>query len=152
MRRNTLVIVFVIAFLASFGAGMTGLTFHERLTFSPTVEAQQDRPLTADFQGHSQAFAAQSGTGATASTGGLRGTPVNHAIELIVTGGPAACTYRLQGSRDGSTWYNISASDITCTTTTVAFEANKPARMIRGNLLTLSGGTAPTVTLKYVGR
>lgn len=114
-----------------------------------------DTPLEAqigDFRGFQKTFTAQTATGATATSGLMRGIPVYHTIELIVTGGPAACTYRLQGTRDGTTWYNISAADITCTATTVAFETGKPAVSVRGNLLTLSGGTSPTVTLKYVGR
>lgn len=94
-------------------------------------------------------FAAQNATGQT--TGFLAST-FNHAIELIVTGSPSTCTYRLQGSIDNSTWFNISASDITCTSTTVAYEVDKPVVYVRGNLATLSGGTAPTVTLKYAGR
>lgn len=113
----------------------------------PTVEAQ-----AGDFRGFQKTFATQSGTGATATSGLMRGVPVAHTAELIVTGGPAACTYRLQGSRDGVTWFNISAADITCTATTVAFENGKPAVTVRGNLLTLSGGTTPTVTLKYIGK
>lgn len=96
-------------------------------------------------------FASQNATGATAAI-----IPDNalktHSIQLIVTGGPAGCTYRLQGSNDGgTTWFNVSQADITCTATVNAFEVDKPAARLRGNLLTLSGGTAPTVTLHYVG-
>lgn len=96
---------------------------------------------------------AQNGTGTTPTltpTNGL--IPAQHSIQLVVTGGPTGCTYRLQGSNDGGTnWFNISASDITCTSSTASFEANKPTKLIRGNLLTLSGGTTPTVTLHYAG-
>lgn len=115
--------------------------------FESPLEAQ-----SGDFRGYQKTFTTQSATGATASSGLMRGIAALHTAELIVTGAPATCTYRLQGTRDAVTWFNISASDITCTTTTVSFEANKPAVQVRGNLLTLTGGTAPTVTLKYVGR
>lgn len=115
--------------------------------FETSLEAQ-----SGDFRGFQKTFTTQSATGATATSGLMRGIPVSHTAELIVTGGPAGCTYRLQGTRDGTTWFNISAADITCTATTVAFETGKPAVSVRGNLLTLSGGTAPTVTLKYIGR
>lgn len=116
------------------------------------VEAQ------APFRGISKTFTTQTATGATTGYGvasasaSNAGVPINHTVELIVTGGPATCTYSLQGSADNSTWFTISASAITCTSTTVAFEANKPTKYVRGNLLTLTGGTAPTVTLKYIGK
>lgn len=111
------------------------------------AEAQQ----VGSFQGFHRAFTAQTAVGATTGVA-MKGIPIQHTIELIVTGAPATCTYSLQGSRDGTTWFTISASAITCTSTTVAFEANKPTVYVRGNLLTLTGGTAPTVTLKYIGR
>ena len=101
--------------------------------------------------GTSNPFAAQSGTGQTA-TFDPKVVPGNHSIQLVVTGSPTGCTYRLQGSNDGTNWYNISAADITCTSTTQAYEQNKPARLLRGNLLTLSGGSSPTVTLIYAGQ
>jgi len=113
-----------------------------------------ETPLDAqsEFRGYRKTFTTQTTTGATASSGLMRGYAVNHTAELIVTGGPATCTYRLQGTGDGTTWFNISAADLTCTSTTVGFEANKPVAQVRGNLLTLTGGTTPTVTLKYIGR
>lgn len=118
------------------------------LSVSPPsgVEAQ-----TGDFRGRSYTFTTQTGVGATTMRS-LGGVAVAHTAELIVTGGPATCTYRLQGSRDNVTWFHISAADIVCTTSTVAFVAAAPATYVRGNLLTLTGGTAPTVTLKYIGR
>lgn len=95
-------------------------------------------------------FTAQSVTGQTASfdaTGAAY-----HTINLVVTGAPSGCTYRLQGSLDAVTWFNISASDITCTSTVTTFESSaKVTRYVRGNLVTLTGGTAPTVTLQYGG-
>lgn len=124
---------------------MSAFHLAQRL-LTPPVEAQGSW-----FRGFQKTFTTQTTTGATASSGLMRGIPLAHAIELIVTGGPATCTYRLQGTRDGTTWFNVSASDITCTSTTVAFESGKPAVSVRGNLLTLTGGTSPTVTLKYIG-
>lgn len=131
MRRYMLTIAVVLALLAGY--------------FAKTPEAQ-------DFRGYARVFAAQSGTGNTASSGALRSSVNFHTIHLVVTGAPAACTYRLQGSANGSVWFNISAADITCTSSITTFEGTaKPTRYIRGNLLTLSGGTAPTVTMHYVG-
>lgn len=116
--------------------------------FQTPLEAQGG----LDFRGFQKTFAAQTVTGATASSGLMRGIAIFHTIELIVTGAPTGCTYRLQGTRDAVTWFNISAADITCTSTTVSFEVQKPSVQVRGNLLTLTAGTSPTVTLKYIGR
>lgn len=115
--------------------------------FVQPVEAQ-----IGDFRGFQKTFTAQTAVGATATSGLMRGIPIAHTAELVVTGAPTGCTYRLQGSRDGVTWFNISAADITCTSSTVAFENGKPAVSVRGNLLTLTGGTTPSVTLKYIGK
>jgi hypothetical protein len=112
-----------------------------------------ETPLDAqEFRGYHKAFIAQTTTGNTVSSGLMRGVALQHTAELIVTGAPATCTYRLQGTGDGVTWFNVSAADVTCTTSTVAFEANKPVMQVRGSLITLTGGTAPTVRLKYIGR
>lgn len=161
MRRLLVAAVVTLAVLAGYDA----TTHHIARQSSDVAIAQSDvqptllrlfeSPVEAqagDFRGYQKTFTTQNATGATASSGLMRGIAINHAIELIVTGAPATCTYRLQGTRDAVTWFNISAADITCTTTTVSFEANKPTVQVRGNLLTLTGGTAPTVTLKYIGR
>lgn len=115
--------------------------------FESPVEAQVN-----EFRGFHKTFTTQTTTGATASSGLMRGIAAWHTAELIVTGAPATCTYSLQGTHDALTWFTISAAPITCTSTTVGFELGKPAVQVRGNLLTLTGGTAPTVTLKYIGR
>lgn len=122
-----------------------------------TAEAQEQkeeaqRPLGAgEFIGTNRKFTAQTATGAT-STLALSGVVAQHTVHLVTTGSPTGCTYRLQGSVDNSVWFNISDADITCTSTITTFYANRPSLRIRGNLLTLSGGTAPTVTLHYAGR
>ena len=150
MRRMVILTLALLALLVGFNAGTPrsdSYTPPSFTLFQTPLEAQ-----AGDFRGFQKTFVTQSATGATATSGLMRGIPVWHTAELIVTGAPATCTYRLQGSRDGTTWFNLSAADVTCTTTTVAFESGKPAVSVRGNLLTLTGGTAPTVTLKYVGR
>jgi len=156
MRRNMLATLLGLALLAGYSVGTTlpapfldgGAPHSLRQLIEPSLEAQ-----VGDFRGYQKTFPAQSGTGATASSGLMRGIAMFHTIELIVTGAPATCTYRLQGTRDAVTWFNVSAADITCTSSIVTFEsAAKPVVQVRGNLLTLTGGTAPTVTLKYIGR
>lgn len=128
------------------------LTSHPGFQFHNPLVEPLEAQTGGDFRGYQKTFPAQTVVGATASSGLMRGIAINHTAELIVTGGPATCTYRLQGTKDAVTWFNISAADLTCTSSTVGFEANKPVVQIRGNLLTLTGGTSPTITLKYVGR
>lgn len=156
MRLKLIGTILGLALLAGYGLGTTlpapfvkgGAPHSLREMIEPTLEAQ-----VGDFRGFQKTFPAQTAVGQTASSGLMRGIAIFHTIELITVGGPVACTYRLQGTRDGTTWFNISAADITCTTTSITFEsAAKPAVQVRGNLLTLSGGTTPSVTLKYIGR
>ena len=160
MKRNALVTLVLVALLATFSVQFgdpspnSSNIVIERSEFwdaSPGVSLRENIIEAQDFRGFSTAFTAQTAVGQTTGRG-MRGIAAQHTIELITTGAPTGCTYRLQGSRDNVTWFNISAADITCTTSTVAFEANKPTAYVRGNLLTLAGGTAPTVTLKYIGR
>lgn len=77
-----------------------------------------------------------------------------HTIHLRVTGGPATCTYRLEGSLDPDEvtpeWFDLSGT-LTCTTSTMVHIVDRPVMRVRGNLLTLTGGTSPTVQLRYLG-
>lgn len=148
MHSNTSRMGLMIGVLLIIGGGMATLGIPTSpWSTTAVVEAQ-----VGDFRGFHKTFPAQTAVGATATTGLMRGLPINHTAELIVTGAPTTCTYRLQGSRDGITWFNLSAADVSCVATTVAFESNKPAVTVRGNLVTLTGGTAPTITLKYIGK
>lgn len=118
----------------------------------PALPAGSNLIGEVQVEGASNSFAAQSATGQTSAF-----VPAaivkDHSVQLVTTGAPTACTYRLQGSNDGgTTWFDLSASDITCTSSTVAFEGTKPTVRIRGNLTALSGGTSPTVTFHYAGR
>lgn len=145
-----------IAYLFATVALMVGMLF------ATTTEAQRAqlmytlngaRQTVVWQEGTYNSFTAQTGTGATTSLSAPMSVLTNHSIQLVVTGGPATCTYRLQGSNDGgTTWFNISASDITCTSSTQSYETSKPARAVRGNLLTLTGGTSPTITLHYAAQ
>lgn len=156
MRRKLYVTLAGLALLAGYSLGttlpapfLTGASNPPSLRqmIEPSLEAQ-----AGDFRGFQKTFVTQTAVGATATSGLMRGVPIAHTAELIVTGAPATCTYRLQGSRDGVTWFNLSAADLVCTASTVGFENGKPAVTVRGNLLTLTGGTTPSVTLKYIGK
>lgn len=74
-----------------------------------------------------------------------------HTFQLVVTGTPTACAYRLQGSNDkGITWFNLSDNDVLCLASTVGFEKDRPVALVRGALFTLSG--LATVSMHYVGK
>jgi hypothetical protein len=67
----------------------------------------------------------------------------NFSIELLTTGSPSAFSVALQGSLDGATWTTIGSAASTIGVTTFT---NTPVTLVRLNLLTLTGGTSPTVT------
>lgn len=93
-------------------------------------------------------FAVESGVLATEA---FKATAANHTAVWVVTGGPAACTARLQGSIDAVNWFDIDGSDTTCTSTISTSVASKPFLWVRGNIKTFSGGSSPTITLQYAG-
>lgn len=78
------------------------------------------------------------------------GVAQHHSIQLVPADA-STCTYRLQGSNDGSTWYDISAGDITCTAAVQSYEQDKPARYVRGNCLTFTAPTAAAYTTVLTG-
>lgn len=76
--------------------------------------------------------------------------PDKHTLSIITTGSPATCTIELDGSLDGTNWFDLSG-DQTCTSSLMVHVINKPVQQVRVNLTVLSGGTDPTVTVKYLG-
>jgi hypothetical protein len=84
-------------------------------------------------------FATQNATGATPGFDVSFTAAYWHSISLTVTGAPSACTYKLQGSVDGTIWMDLSPA-VACTSST-AFQAGPAAvNQVRGNLVSLSGG------------
>lgn len=65
-----------------------------------------------------------------------------------MTGAPATISVTLEGSLDGSTWFVLATS--TSVTGDYQTATDKPVAFLRGNLGTLTGGTAPTVTVRCV--
>ena len=118
----------------------------------------QSQPSTSFVfvRGIFKAFIAQ---GAVGQTVAYRTEVVqNHSVQIVKTeaagGDITGCTYRLQGSNDGTNWFDISAGDLTCTSNVQGFEQNKPALWVRGDLktFTVKALTTPTVTLHYAGK
>jgi hypothetical protein len=70
----------------------------------------------------------------------------NFTVAVTVTGAPSGCAVQLQGSLDGTNWYSLGAATSNTSGTAAVSVANSPARYVRANLTTLTGGTSPTVT------
>jgi len=72
----------------------------------------------------------------------------NFTWQLTDTGSPSSVSCQLQGSLDGSNWFNIGAAALTAPGLQTI--ATTPLAFIRANLTTLSGGTSPTVTVLLI--
>jgi hypothetical protein len=73
-----------------------------------------------------------------------------HTVALAVTGTPDACTARLEGTVDGTTFFDVSGTQ-TCTSSVMFHVTDRPLEQVRVVLISLTGGTAPTVTPTYLG-
>lgn len=77
--------------------------------------------------------------------------PDKHEVVADVTGGPATCTFQLEGSATGSVpWIDLSG-DQDCSSDMGVGVINRFFPYIRVNLSALSGGTSPSVTFTYIG-
>ncbi len=65
--------------------------------------------------------------------------------EVRLTGSPTSVQVDLEGSIDGSNWYQLGSH--TATTDALNWTLDKPVLFVRGNVVTLSGGTSPTATV-----
>ncbi len=96
---------------------------------------------------------AATGTGAgdVAAIGGpaaLGGVPRKLSWEVRVTGAPTAIQVDLEGSLDNTNWYQIDTYNVVANT--LRQVVDKGAKFVRANLVTLTGGTSPTVTAKIL--
>jgi hypothetical protein len=99
-------------------------------------------------------LAAVTTTGAGATIKMTEGVS-EHSYQVNITGAPTAVTVDLEGSLDGSTWFQLdqhamSAGELT-DTASLTHVTGKLAEYIRMNLTTLTGGASPTVTGRYLG-
>lgn len=74
--------------------------------------------------------------------------PSTHVLQAVTTGSPTV-TGTLQGSLDGVTYFNL-ATAVDLASNALIFFVDKPVRYVKGSI-TLADGTAPTVTLTYLG-
>ncbi len=101
---------------------------------------------TTDYHWH---FATQTATGTTANVY-VYTHPDKHTEQVAVTGAPTTCTVALEGSLDGTSFFNLSG-DQSCTSSFMLHIVDKPVGFVRVNLKALSGGTSPSVQVDYVG-
>jgi len=75
----------------------------------------------------------------------------NYTVQVNVTGAPTAIELTLEGSLDGRTYFSL--QDYVFTAIDISAQAamfhlvNKPVTHRRVNITTLTGGTAPTVSV-----
>ena len=95
--------------------------------------------------------AAATGAGTTYSFGldGNNQLPNRWIWEMTSTGSATGLRVDIEGSFDGTNWYQVDTS--TTTTNYMRWVVDKPVPYIRANLVTLTGGTTPTVTVKLMG-
>lgn len=91
---------------------------------------------------HGKAIDAATTTGAV--TGITLQVPLSRfTSQCLTTGTPTTISVKLQGSLDGTNWVDLT------THSAVGFQhfIAGPVKFIRGNVVTLTGGTSPTITL-----
>lgn len=85
----------------------------------------------------------------------VRPRPSKHTVAATMGGTvvATAVTVDLEGSLDNSTWFSLDSHPFTAAEITAEAAmfhvVSRPVRYVRLNLVTLTGGTAPTVTGKY---
>jgi hypothetical protein len=99
------------------------------------------------------------GTGTTTSVSAIEPltgkSSVYHTLQVATTGSNTVCTVRLEGSLDGTHFWDLSGSQ-DCAATAASggngamFHVDgKPARYVRASILTWTGGTSAAIT--YLG-
>jgi len=81
----------------------------------------------------------------TSAAKDLEGVGSTFDILLFTTGSPSTVTVLLEGSHDGTNWYQITNPAVTLSTPHVAVTGYL-FRFVRASLTTLTGGSSPTVT------
>jgi len=96
--------------------------------------------------------ATATGAGNTQKVGQI---PASHTVQATMGGTvvATAVTVDLEGSLDDTTWVQLArhafdAGEITAEAA-IFHVIDKPIKYVRANLITLTGGTSPTVTVKY---
>lgn len=99
-----------------------------------------------------QLLTAATATGAS-STQIVRRIVRDHTVQATITGSPTAVTVDLEGSLDGNTFFTLATHPFTAGELTAEgamfHVTDKAVGRVRINLITLTGGSSPTVTTLY---
>lgn len=71
------------------------------------------------------------------------------ATEVVVTGNPASFLVRLEGSLNGSSWFTLAELS---NPVSASWNDVRPTKLVRFNLIDLTGGTSPTVTASMMAQ
>ncbi|MCH7759854.1 hypothetical protein IIA15_00410 [candidate division TA06 bacterium] len=83
-------------------------------------------------------------------SGQLSNLEPRYTYTVIVTGAPSVVVLELEGSLDDVEFFLMDTSNTT--TREMRHVINRSVHFLRGSLVTLTGGTAPTVTVKISAR
>ena len=79
-----------------------------------------------------------------------QGLASKHTVQVQVTGSPSAATLKLEGSTDGTNWADLSPT-LDILVITMFHVIDRVVQFVRVNVVTLTGGSDPTVTANYLG-
>lgn len=71
-------------------------------------------------------------------------------MQVVLTGAPATDTTKLEGSLDGTNWFDLTGLTLSAAgavTNSADAGVHFATRYVRANVTTLTGGTAPTVSV-----
>jgi len=76
----------------------------------------------------------------------------NYTVQVNITGTPTSVRVKLYGSLDKALWsymldHTLTADELTATTAMVIPQTEPVVNFIKAELVTLTGGTSPTVTM-----
>lgn len=126
--------------------------------------------LTSRAQDQSNVFPKQTAPGISTAfntvpeytrSGRQMNAPSLHIVSATVTGSPTACSFQVYGSLKTTLQHPVYPADYfqltapqDCSTPGLAAvgSSDRPALTILINLVTLSGGTTPSVTFTYLGK
>lgn len=138
MKRRIFALLAVIALAAGIASAQTPVPPNLAYTWTATTG-------TAGQLGNYLTF-----------TGSSTTRPSNYTIDVSVSGtAPAACTFRVEGSSDGSVWYGLdvtSPSTTSCTSSYMESIISRPVLYLRVYLTYTQGDATTVVKFHYTGK
>jgi len=80
---------------------------------------------------------------------------ITHTVQIDITGSPTAVTVDLEGSLNDVTYFTLASHSMTSSelsgSAAMFHVETKRVEYIKANVTTLTGGSSPTVTVRYFG-